>query len=105
MDLIFGRWRSQTLYAGAELGVFDHLDRTTAKDTSTLAEEINVDASLLYRLLTAIATIGLLNENSSRGFTLTAQGDLLRSDHPQSLKPMARLAEGPQHYALWRHLP
>jgi hypothetical protein len=105
MDLIFGRWRSQTLYAGAELGVFDHLDRTTAKDASTLAEEINVDASLLYRLLRAIATIGLLSENSSRGFTLTAQGDLLRSDHPQSLKPMARLAEGPQHYALWRHLP
>jgi hypothetical protein len=26
MDLIFGRWRSQTLSAGTELGVFDHLD-------------------------------------------------------------------------------
>ena len=24
-DLIFGRWRSQVLYAGVELGVFDHL--------------------------------------------------------------------------------
>ena len=24
-DLIFGRWRSQTLYAGAALGVFDQL--------------------------------------------------------------------------------
>jgi hypothetical protein len=36
---------------------------------------------------------------------LTENGDLLRSDHPQSLKPLARLEEGPQHYALWKHLP
>ena len=26
-DLIFGRWRSQVLYAGTELGIFDHLER------------------------------------------------------------------------------
>ena len=32
-------------------------------------------------------------------------GSLLRSDHPQSLKAVARLAEGPQHYAIWKHLP
>jgi hypothetical protein len=25
-DLIFGRWRSQILYTGVELGIFDHLD-------------------------------------------------------------------------------
>lgn len=105
MDLIFGRWRSQTLYAGAELGVFDHLDRTTAKGAVCLADEMGVDAALLYRLLRAIAATGLLTENSSREFRLTAQGELLRSDNPRSLRPMARLAEGPQHYALWKHLP
>jgi hypothetical protein len=105
MDLIVGRWRSQTLYAGAELGVFDHLDRTTAKGAVRLAGEMGVDAALLYRLLRAIASIGLLAENSSREFTLTAQGDLLRSDNPLSLRPMARLTEGPQNYALWKHLP
>jgi hypothetical protein len=105
MDLIFGRWRSQTLYAGAELGVFDHLDGTTAKGAVGLAEELNVDAALLYRLLRAIAAIGLLTENDFREFTLTAQGELLRSDDPRSLRPMARLTEGPQHYALWKHLP
>jgi hypothetical protein len=25
IDLIYGRWRSQILYAGVELGVFDHV--------------------------------------------------------------------------------
>ena len=105
MDLIFGRWRSQILYAGAELGVFDRLDKTKPKTAEVLAKELGVDAVLLYRLLRAQATIGLLKEDSSCGFTLTESGELLRADHPQSLKSMARLEEGPQHYALWKHLP
>ena len=105
MDLIFGRWRSQVLSAGTELGVFDHLDKRTAKTAETLAPKLRADPALLYRLLRAQAAIGLLEEDGSRGFVLTDRGEFLRSDHPQSLKPMARLEEGPQHYALWKHLP
>ena len=105
MDLIFGRWRSQILSAGTELGVFDHLENRRAKTAETLATELGAAPSLLYRLLRAQAAIGLLEEDGSRGFVLTDKGELLRSDHPQSLRPMARLEEGPQHYALWKHLP
>jgi hypothetical protein len=105
MDLIFGRWRSQILSAGTELGIFDRLDKQRAKTAETLAPETKTDPALLYRLLRSQAAIGLLEEDGSRGFVLTATGELLRSDHPQSLKPMARLEEGPQHYALWKHLP
>jgi hypothetical protein len=105
MDLIFGRWRSQILSAGTELGLFDHLDKRTAKTAKTLAAELNADPTLLYRLLRAQAAIGLVDEDCSSGFVLTDEGELLRSDHPQSLNPMARLEEGPQHYALWKHLP
>ena len=105
MDLIFGRWRSQVLSAGTELSIFDRLDQRTAKTANTLASELGADPGLLYRLLRAQAAIGLLEEDGSRGFVLTDKGELLRSDHPQSLKPMARLEEGPQHYALWKHLP
>jgi hypothetical protein len=105
IDLIFGRWRSQTLAAGTELGIFDHLDKETPKKPERLAVELGVDPALLYRLLRAQATIGLLAEDASRGFVLTEAGNLLRAAHPQSLNPMARLEEGPQHYALWKHLP
>jgi hypothetical protein len=105
LDLIFGRWRSQTLSAGTELGIFDHLDKRRAKTALALAVELDADPKLLYRLLRAQAAIGLLEEDGSWGFVLTDEGELLRSDHPQSLKPMARLEEGPQHYALWKHLP
>jgi hypothetical protein len=105
MDVIFGRWRSQILSAGAELGVFDHLHKQGARTAEALAPELSADPALLYRLLRAQAAIGLLEEDGSRGFVLTDKGEFLRSDHPQSLKPLAQLEEGPQHYALWKHLP
>lgn len=105
IDLIFGRWRSQILAAGTELRIFDRMDTSTPRTASELAAEQGLDVALLYRLLRAQAAIGLLIEDSSGGFVLTAMGELLRTDHPQSLAAMARLEEGPQHYALWKHLP
>ena len=66
MDLIFGRWRSQILSAGTELGVFDHLENRRAKTAETLATELGAAPSLLYRLLRAQAAIGLLEEDGSR---------------------------------------
>jgi len=105
IDLIFGRWRSQILAAGTELGLFDRLDPVTPRTAPQLAAELGLDAALLYRLLRAQAAIGLLAEDDAGGFVLTERGDLLRTAHPQSLAAMARLEEGPQHYALWKHLP
>jgi len=104
IELIFGRWRSQILYAGAALGVFDHLAENRATGARALAAQIGTDPSLLYRLLRAIAAIGLLAENDSQGFRLTEAGALLREEYPHSLKAMALLEEGPEHYAAWKHL-
>src|SRR5262249_43658999 len=105
IDLIFGRWRSQILAAGTELGIFDLLDQSTPRTAKELAATMGLDPALLYRLLRAQTAIGLLAENTAGGFVLTASGDLLRAAHPRSLAAMARLEEGPQHYALWKHLP
>src|SRR4030088_1797393 len=91
MNLIFGRWRSQTLSAGTELGVFEHLDRVRAKNAETIALELKVDPALLYRLLRAQAAIGLLLEDDTRGFVLTDRGYLLRADPSQYLTPRARV--------------
>ena len=105
IDLIFGRWRGQILAAGTELRIFDRMDMSNPVKAGALAADMGLDAGLLYRLLRAQAAIGLLVEDSSGGFVLTESGDLLRTDHPRSLAAMARLEEGPQHYALWTHLP
>jgi hypothetical protein len=37
VHLLFGRWRSQILYAGAALGVFDELSKTEAMSATDLA--------------------------------------------------------------------
>ena len=57
VDLIYGRWRSQILYAGAELGVFDHLARNCSKQADAVAVEIGADEKLLYRLMRALASL------------------------------------------------
>ena len=31
MDIIFGRWKSRILYAGANLGIFDHYQQIPKK--------------------------------------------------------------------------
>ena len=104
VDLIFGRWRSQILYAGVALDVFAHLSPDTHRVAPAVASEIGTDPTMLYRLLRALAAIGLLAENEAQEFRLTAAGALLRADHPQSLRAMALLEEGPEHYAIWKHL-
>jgi Dimerisation domain len=105
IDLIYGRWRSQILYAGVELGVFDHVATNCSRQADAVAAEIGADEKLLYRLMRALASLGLLVEDDSRGFASSETGELLRSDHPQSLRYRALSAEGPEHYAIWKHLP
>jgi hypothetical protein len=58
LDLIYGRWRSQILYAGVELGIFDHVASEIAKPSETVAAELGVDPALLYRLMRALGARG-----------------------------------------------
>jgi hypothetical protein len=43
IDLIYGRWRSQILYAGVELGVFDHVAGNRSKQADAVAAEIGAE--------------------------------------------------------------
>ena len=103
LEIIFGRWRSQIVYSGVKLGVFDALGRE-GKDAALIAKELRLDPALSYRLLRALASLGLLTEDASRRFSLTQAGELLRADHPETLRGVTLLEEGPEHYAIWKHL-
>jgi O-methyltransferase domain/Dimerisation domain len=102
-DIIFGRWKSQILYAGVKLGVFD-IANSEPISAIEMAKKLSLDSTLLYRLLRALASIGLLKEDHSRRFSITSMGKLLRRDDPQTLRGVALLKEGPEHYAMWKHL-
>jgi hypothetical protein len=103
IDLIFGRWRSQILYAGVKLGIFDALVQEP-KNAASVAVELDADAGMIYRLMRALGSLGLLQEDNTKTFSLTPTGELLTSNHPQTLRGMTLWEEGPLPYAAWRHL-
>jgi hypothetical protein len=87
VDLIFGRWRSQILHAGAALDIFDHLKLGQDRPALSVASEINADVPMLYRLLRALATIGLVEENDENGFRLTKQAHCFEQIIPNRYAP------------------
>ena len=103
VDMIFGRWRSQILYTGVKLGIIDLVNSTPMRDAE-IAKELNLDPALSYRLLRALASLGLLLEHHDRRFSITPMGEFLQSTNPQTLRGVALLEEGPEHYAIWKHL-
>jgi O-methyltransferase domain/Dimerisation domain len=103
IDPIFGRWRSQILYAGVQLGVFDAL-ASGPKNAINVASALDVDAGILYRLMRALGSLELLHEDNTKTFSLTPIGEWLCRDHPHTLRGMTLLEEGPEHYAAWKHL-
>lgn len=104
MDIIFGRWKSQILYSGVKIGIFDYLT-TSHKETGLIAQDLNLNETMAYRILRSIASLGYLKEEDGRRFSIATLGELLRKNHPQTLQGVLLLEEGPEHYQIWKHLP
>ena len=104
LDLLYARWRGQTAHAGAELGIFEVVD-WVPKTAADIAGELGLDAALALRLLRALGALGLLDEHAGGRFAMTEAGELLRADHAESLRDALLLREGPEHRAIWKHLP
>jgi hypothetical protein len=78
--------RSRVLCAAARLGVADALG-DEVRSVGFLAEKCQADANALYRLLRALASIGITEETTPEHFRLTSFGKPLRRDVPQSVWP------------------
>jgi len=76
--------RSRILCAAARLGVADALG-DEVRSVGFLAEQCQADTGALYRLLRALASIGVTEETTPEHFRLTAFGQPLRRDMPQSV--------------------
>jgi DNA-binding transcriptional ArsR family regulator len=98
LRLVDGFRVTQTIYAGVELEIPDLLaeGERTADD---LADASGADPATLYRLLRALASLGIVHEGDERMFSLTDLGRPLRSDVPGSLRGWVRL-QGRDY--LWR---
>ena len=97
-QMIIGKWISKALDTIVEIGVPDQLAKG-ARQCRDLAREAGVSEDGLYRLMRALASVGLFAESADRRFRLTSMGQLLRSDHPESLAGYARFTG---HDVTWR---
>jgi O-methyltransferase domain/Dimerisation domain len=104
-DIIFGRWRSQILHCGVKLNIFETVSAESPMTASQVAELLHLDPANTYRLMRALSNLHLLSENEDKTFLLTNEGAVLRADHPFTLRGVTLLEEGPEHYAVWKHLP
>lgn len=98
LDLITGKWRAQAVCVAAELGLADIL-KDGPRSTAEIAEIAKLSEDAVYRLLRALASLGLFRSLPGRRFTLTPLGAYLQSDVPGSLRGFARFAG---HDVTWR---
>jgi O-methyltransferase domain len=81
---------SRALWAAAELGVADHLDRD-ARPVDDLAAATGAHPGALYRVLRLLAAQGIFREHDGRRFSQTDMSVTLRSDHPTRTRAAVRM--------------
>lgn len=101
-SLISGYWVSQAVYAAAKLGLADLL-QNGPRGVAELAAASGTKPDLLFRLLRALASVGVFAETTPGVFSLTPTAELLRSGIEGSQRELA-LMMGEEHYEVWGRL-
>jgi ubiquinone/menaquinone biosynthesis C-methylase UbiE len=103
MHLANGFRVSQAIHVAAALGVADLL-REGPLSSDTLAAATKSHPGALYRLLRALAAVGIFHEDNDKRFSLTPLGQCLRSDAPHPVGPYAEFIGRPHVWQAWGHL-
>jgi hypothetical protein len=98
-NLITGYWSTQAVYVAAKLGLADLL-KDGPQTAEELAQPTHTDAASLYRLLRALASLGVFAEDDQRRFSLTPLADLLRDGVTGSMRALDVMS-GEEHYQSW----
>lgn len=102
LQMASGYWVSQSLYVGAKLGIADLL-KDGSKSCDELAQATGVNARTLYRLMRALASVGVFAEKEHGYFTLTPLAACLQSDIPGSIRTLVMMV-GEEYYQAWGDL-
>jgi len=101
-QMFAGSWITQGIWVAAELGIADLLT-DGPRTAEELARKTNTHSGALYRVLRALASVGVLAQDESLRFSSTPLAELLRSDIPNTLRPWATMMGG-EFYAAWGEL-
>ncbi|HEX6383760.1 MAG TPA: methyltransferase [Anaerolineae bacterium] len=103
LDLATGFMHTQAIYVAAELGIADLL-KDGPQSVDELATVTGAHRPSLYRLLRALASIGIFAEIDQGIFRQTSLGATLQRDHSLSVWPLARLLGDPSWWQSWGSL-
>jgi hypothetical protein len=87
MKFIIGKWISKPIYVAAELCIADLL-ADGPKSIENLARESHSHAPSLYRLMRALASVGIFSEKENKEFELTPMAEYLKTGAMRSIAIM-----------------
>jgi ubiquinone/menaquinone biosynthesis C-methylase UbiE len=99
-QLLFGSGITQAISVAAVLGLPDHIASGTVTPDG-LAAATGTHEPSLRRLLLVLVGIGVVTIDGSDTVGLTAMGDLLRTDRPDSRHAQAVMRSTPGEWAAW----
>ena len=101
--MVNGYQISQAMHVLVRLGIPDRL-AAGPRSSTDLAVEAGAHEPSLYRLLRAVAAVGVLEELPDHRFDLTELGQALRSDVPGSVAGWATFIGRPYIWNVWARL-
>jgi hypothetical protein len=103
LQMIFSFMTSQAISSVAKLGIADLL-ASGPKSTDELARATGVKVRPLYRILRALASVGVFSQDDGGNFRLTPVGEPLRSDAADSLRGFSIFLGSDWHWRVWSEL-
>jgi hypothetical protein len=103
LQLISGFWISRCIYVAAKLGIAD-LVKNESKTAAELAAATGTDEPSLFRVMRALASVGVFSQDADGRFAITPLSETLRSDIRGSLRAFAMTELGEEHYPAWGEL-
>src|SRR5262245_5743948 len=100
--MLTGYWISQALYVAAKLGIAD-LVKDSPRTAEYLASATKTHAPSLFRLLRALASVGVFAEDGQGRFSTTPLAECLRSNVQGSQRALA-IMTGEEQFRAWSDL-
>ena len=100
MQFILGKWISKPIYVAAELGIADML-ADGPKSVDELARLSETHSPSLYRLMRALAAVGIFSETNDKCFELTPMAECLKTG---VMRPVALMFHSDWHDRAWDNL-
>jgi O-methyltransferase domain/Dimerisation domain len=103
-QMMFGCVLTQAIHVAATLNIAELIAAEGPLNPAVLAGKTGVKEEALYRLLRALASVGIFSIDEQGKFSLTPMAECLKEDSPDSVKAMA-LSMGNAFYKAYSELP